>query len=376
MRHSSERGFALAGAILAMVVIASLVAGAFFAARQEFSIGRAGQSFQRSFDASEAGLNQTIAAWNANINSLNMLAVGDSTGPFVTSIGGGVDSSFVTRLNDQLFLVRTIGRDPTGTSRRMLAALTRLQLISMDINAGLTTQGALRIGGSSFIDGRDDPPLGWGCPTSGLDTLAGILIQDSTQITTSGCGGWSCVNGSPLIENDPTIDDSTFFKFGDLDWTELVAMATLTLSSGGTWTGAAPVGTLTTCNTTDQLNWGEPFRPALVAGCVNYFPIIYNPGSMHISGGRGQGILLVEGDLDVQGGFEFFGPVIIRGSLNTAGTGGHFNGGVMAANVNLDQSDVLGNAVITYSSCAILRALNGNSPGRLLGSRSWAEVTY
>jgi hypothetical protein len=66
--------------------------------------------------------------------------------------------------------------------------------------------------------------------------------------------------------------------------------------------------------------------------------------------------------------------VIVRGNLTTQGTGGHFNGGVMAANVDLDMSSVLGDAVITYSSCAITRALQYNAPGRLLAQRSWAEL--
>jgi hypothetical protein len=46
----------------------------------------------------------------------------------------------------------------------------------------------------------------------------------------------------------------------------------------------------------------------------------------------------------------------------------------MAANVSLDQSTVLGDAIITYSSCAITNALNGNAMGRLLATRSWADL--
>ena len=48
---------------------------------------------------------------------------------------------------------------------------------------------------------------------------------------------------------------------------------------------------------------------------------------------------------------------------------------LMAANVNLDLNNVLGDAVITFSSCAIERALNYTANGRLLRERSWAEIT-
>jgi hypothetical protein len=96
------------------------------------------------------------------------------------------------------------------------------------------------------------------------------------------------------------------------------------------------------------------------------------------SNGYGQGIMLVEGDLAVQGGFTFYGPVIVRGELKTAGTGGHFNGGVIAANVNLGTTTVLGNALVQFSSCAVERAiLNSASLTRALplAQRSWMDLS-
>ena len=47
----------------------------------------------------------------------------------------------------------------------------------------------------------------------------------------------------------------------------------------------------------------------------------------------------------------------------------------MAADVDLELNSILGNAVITYSSCAITRALQYNASGRLVNQRSWAEIT-
>lgn len=379
MTPRKERGFALAGAVFALVVIAVLVTGAFFVARQESSIGKNSATYERAFQAAEAGLGAAVANWQTNITTYNNLAVGDSslvTGTLASN--GGTYRGYIRRLSDELFMVRVTGTDPTGTSSRTLASMTRLQQIEMTFRAGLTTRSSLRIGGSSFIDGRDATITGWGCPTTGLDTLAGILTRDSSQIQTPGCNNYDCVAGSPKVQQDLTINDSTFFKFGDLDWNELVAMATKTYSGDwGPLTTVGPIGTATTCTTSatsSNHNWGEPSRPGSVLGCVNYFPIIYVSGNLQITGGRGQGILLVGGDLSVQGGFEFYGPVIVRGNLNTSGTGGHFNGGVMAANVDLDLSSVLGDAVITYSSCAIERALAMNAPGRLLPSRAWMEI--
>jgi hypothetical protein len=101
---------------------------------------------------------------------------------------------------------------------------------------------------------------------------------------------------------------------------------------------------------------------------------MYAPGDLHVTGGYGQGILLVEGNFHVTGGFQFYGPVIVRGDLDTQGTGGHFNGGVMAANVNLAQNVVLGNAVITYSSCILQKVLQSSAVPTLMANRPWAEL--
>ena len=371
----SERGFALAGAVFALVIIASLVAGGFFAARQELNIGRSSATYERAFSAAEAGMAQAVAVWNTG--SLNGMAIGGSTTlPAGSLTGGGTYTTTVTRLNNEMFFIRTTGTDPTGTAQRQLGSLTRLQLINMNFNAGLTTKGGLRIGGSSFIDGVDATVSGWGCPAVS-DTVAGIYTRDSTSIQTTGCNSLSCVRGAPKILQDPSINDSTFFKFGDLDWNELIAMATTVYNGNvGPLTRLDPTVSGGVCNTGDLNNWGEPWRSAgYVSECIGYFPIIYVNGNIKIdASGRGQGILLVEGDVEVQGGFSFYGPVIARGQLYTQGTGGHFNGGVMAANVDLQQSTVLGNAIITYSSCSISRALQGNASGRVLATRSWADL--
>ena len=129
-----EHGFALVGAVFALVIIAALVAGGFFAARQELNVGRSSQTYQRAFDAAEAGLNSTVATWSTG--TLNVLAVGDSA-TFTATMPSNTGSytAVVRRLNDELFLIRSVGQDPSGGSQRTLATITRLQLIQMDFNA-------------------------------------------------------------------------------------------------------------------------------------------------------------------------------------------------------------------------------------------------
>ena len=90
-------------------------------------------------------------------------------------------------------------------------------------------------------------------------------------------------------------------------------------------------------------------------------------------------VLLVNGALEVQGGFQFYGLVIVRGELRTAGAGGHFNGVVMAANVAVggeltSNNTVSGAATFRYSSCALMSALRGSATPVAIRDRAWVEL--
>ena len=372
-RRRGDRGFALAVSIFALVIISALIVGVFFAARQEMRLGINSRTSVRALGAAEAGLNTSVANWQTG--TWNEMNVGDSLpiDSVTLASNGGSYSGWVRRLNAQLFLIRTTGTDPQRSAQRTLAGFARLQLIQMGFNAALTVRGNTKITGSSLLDGRDNPPSGWsGCPTTGLDTLPGLVLQ-----TTVGSSiDLDNITGDPKVLTDPTINDSTFFKYGDLDWNELAAMATKVYPTGdvGPLNSIGPVGTATTCSTGNLNNWGDPHHAAGTAGCWNYFPIIYVNGNLKMTGGYGQGILLVTGDMEVAGGAEFYGPVIVRGHLKSTGTGGHFNGGVMAANVDMEDNLVSGNSLISYSSCALTSAIRASSPGRFVRERSWAEV--
>jgi Tfp pilus assembly protein PilX len=363
---SRRNGFALPVAVFAIVIIGVLVAGGFFASTQEFRIGTNTIQQTRALGAAEFGLNQTHATWNVKWNTTMQRGEVRTLTPATSD--GSVATVRVTRLNDQAFLVASEGS--SGQARRRTAKLLVLNVPQLNMLAALTTRGATKIGGSSFIDGNDHNYAGWDCPTAG-PPLPGIATSDTSEITRAGCGNYNCVAGSPkVVETPSAADTSTYFNFGSLDWAQLAAMANKYVIGGKT---ALPSEVNGACNEADDSNWGEPYK-ANGGPCVDYYPIIYAGGQLTMNGGRGQGILLVEGDLHVQGGFEFYGPVIVRGILKTSGTGGHFNGGVLAANVDLDQNVVIGNAVIEFSRCTLMKALNGSATLTTAVERAWYEV--
>lgn len=380
----SDHGFALPAAVFALVIVGVLVTGGFFLARQETRIGVASQQASRAFYVAEQAANDLMANWDAAYASLP--AWEDTVVASDTMTWGYADLS-VTRLSSTMFFIESEGTVTEGGellsgANRRVAMLARVRTAVIDPPAALTTQGELQVGGSAQIFGQDSIPGDWGteyCDDASLDDKPGILIDDSTNIDTS--GNRFEVEGDPPIEQDTTITSESLLEFGDLSWEDLVALAQITYPSSETLTNMEPDsifdGGSYRCDTSMNSNWGDPENPGAV--CFDYFPIIYGQQDLNInSSAAGQGILLVEGDLAVQGGFTFYGPVIVKGELSTAGTGGHFNGGVIAANVNLDQSTVLGNAVVSYSSCSVTRAILNNSAltqARPVAMRSWVDVS-
>lgn len=371
----NRSGFALAIALIAIVVIGAIIAGVFFASTQEYRIGRNTLLQTRAMTAAEYGLQHVMRPGLFAGTTTMQNPVGGNPEIRTFTVGGSVDTLRLTRLNTNTFWVVSEGSaglsGSSAAARRRVGAAIIITPLNINVLGALTTRGATRIGGSSFINGNDVNPVGWGCPAAG-PALPGIAIPDDDLITTSGCSGLTCVQGDPKVDENPAAaEDSTYFKFGDIEWAELVAMAHKAIPAGATLTGIGPTLSGTTCNTGDIKNWGDPDK---LTTCGNYYPIIYAAGNLSITTGKGQGILLVEGDLMVQGGFQFFGPVIVRGRLRTEGTGGHFNGGVLAANVELDQNTILGNAVISYSSCVLRMATQSIVTPGLPDGNSWVEL--
>ena len=383
MFRVDQKGFAMPAAIGALVIVGVLVTSGFYLAQQELRIGVASEFAGYAVNLAQEGANDVMLNETSAVSGLAIW--GDST--FMGTETEGNWSVTVLKLSSRLYFLDatgtvTKGGELWGGATRRIGVTARLTSASMDPPAALTTQGNLRVGGSAMINGNDSIPSEWGaslCDTTALMDKPGIMIDDSTNIRT--LGRRYAIEGSPPYDQDTTISAATLLDFGDFNWDDLVALAEVNIAAAATLTRVEPDSLLMAdgsyeCATTSSDVWGDPLDPWAV--CGGYFPIIYGAGDLTINGDYGQGILLVEGDLRVQGGFAFYGPVYVRGELVTAGTGGHFTGGVVAANVNLDTSDVLGNALVSYSSCAIERAVLGNSSLtklRPIAMRSWVDLS-
>ena len=367
----NERGIALLVSILAIVVVGGLLVGIATAARLENRQAHNTKEMAQAFAVTELGLHETMANWYAgNWNSLGVMEKLPISGS--APQGAGSFSGDVQRLSQELFLVDVTGVSARGGARQRLGTFVKLRALNVEIEASLTSRGPIRRNGNGAISGIDIPPAGWGACTA-LDNKAGIRVPDPGLVDDGGCP--SCIEGNPPIEGDPSIDDDTFFSFGDLDWATLTSLATKTGFTLNNPQVAASFNGDGSCNTGDVENWGDPLNPG--STCGGYFPIMYAPGDLNLNGGVGQGLLLVEGDLFVQGRFEFYGIVIVQGRMKTQGGGAgaiHFRGGVMAANVDLEDNQIAGNAQIQYSSCVVQSVKASVGLGAQLRSRGWLQL--
>jgi Tfp pilus assembly protein PilX len=123
---------------------------------------------------------------------------------------------------------------------------------------------------------------------------------------------------------------------------------------------------------------GLPIEPTI----GSYTPVTeYIPGSVHLtSAASGSGILIVDGDLDINGGLNWYGLILVRGKVSfTGGAGASTNlyGAILAGDdvnaSNQPQSDNFGGSInFSYDVCALNR-LGGTTPPQLLATH---EIMY
>jgi Tfp pilus assembly protein PilV len=96
MRARSNRrreGFALPAAIIAIVLLSALVAGALFVSTEELRSGRGDASDQRALTAAEWALDRAILAWDTQRNTAQALG---SSATLVAAYAPPNDSVVVT----------------------------------------------------------------------------------------------------------------------------------------------------------------------------------------------------------------------------------------------------------------------------------------
>ena len=372
----TRRGAALLVTLIAVIVLALLSTGAMLGSMQEFRAGRNALVEQRAFAVAEFGLNREIANWDRSRNLPppvgRAIGVTDSSPVYVAQ--GDTARVFITRLTENTYWVVSVGRANIGNgqleAQRQTHVLVRLAYPSITPGGAIVTAGNIDVKGSADITGEDTDPAGWvQCASiADRDTFAiayapdkNVSIQKPELVT----GG---INPDPVAA-----DSNTYVRYGTETWNTLAANADITLS-GGSYQ-PEPVGSATEC-TYGTLNWGEPSRElGYIAGCKNYFPIIYASSGITINHGRGQGILLVNGDVKLTGNMQWHGLIIARDDIIKGNGTFDLWGSAMSRNANLmDDNSITGNSSFKWSKCAVESAMRGSAILTRVKERSWVQM--
>jgi hypothetical protein len=315
----------------------------------------------------ETGLGDALFGWTPGLLSRRILHPFDSLSIAAPGPGEPIWRGAIQRLSRGLFLVSVTAGDPapptiaTITTLSRLGWLVRVRPVVVPLHAALES-GAVRLGDGSRVDGRDAPSAGVDCPEAD-SALAGIAAG---SITSSGSVS---VQGSPAVVRTGA---DTGFPAGLITaFNQLSSQATLTIP-GGSWT-TGPTLSGRECDVSNPGNWGDPSD--LGGPCADYWPIVSASGDVRIQSGVGQGILLVDGDLAIEGSFRFSGVVLVRGRVEFGAAVASFSlsGALVAGQLGSEVAPLSGISV-TYSKCMVSNSLQSSGLLIPLRSRSWKQL--
>ena len=241
-RMSGQReGFALAGALLAMVVVGALVTGSFFAASQEHAIGLSARYSDQAMYVAEYGVNQAMATVPKSLlDTLTHTIHIDTLAPKgANGQALGTDTVWVRPMgNLRVFVSKGVAgaRDPRVVGgHRVVAIVTRTMNVTFPFDRAMQLYAGIRVSGSSVVSGKDTFPdttrtqfAGWkgeGCDTAGMKNA--IVSKDVGDVKTQGSGK---IVGP--VKSDTTLNASSFFKYGDANYEALASLATVVGPSG------------------------------------------------------------------------------------------------------------------------------------------------
>lgn len=138
----------------------------------------------------------------------------------------------------------------------------------------------------------------------------------------------------------------------------------------------------TSCSTHPSQTFGVPpnFPPTPPASPVGpadmASQVTYVPGNLKLtSASTGNGILVVDGDLEINGGLQFYGLILVRGVISFTGGGSdktNIYGAVLAGQQSLVDTVLGGSAVIDYDSCALAQKKAPRPPTSI----AFRELSY
>jgi hypothetical protein len=298
--------------------------------------GYSGTSDQARYDRLNSSLDYVVTVAHKLDSSRNILRWGDSNGDGIPEEN--------TSVGTNIFVMTSEGHGTTGASKPIQIEATNFPPIYAP--AALYTKDHTTIQGSSaYVEGMDH------CGTYNVPGVLSMAdVNQNGHPTITGSNPAAIVEHSPInIDVQKLIDQ---FK-GKANYNYNVNSATLT-----------------------GMDWGTPNPGATqqdASRCSTHNVVYFNTNRTYVNlrgMSHGCGILLVEGDLAVEGGFQWYGVVAVTGSITFTGGGGKNVSGAMMAGTSVSADLVGGDAAIVYCS----RAISDQTDSLPLITLRWVEL--
>jgi hypothetical protein len=365
-----EKGMVLVLGMLLLLVVTLIGISALNTSTYDIRISSNQRASVLAFYVAEAGINEFMGRFRAG--ATNQVSDADPSNPawkllLAKDSGNGAtqigyvsgDPNSIPSLQNQLdfgveithkideanqvikyggapvYILKSYGFTQDGGNKVLEAELIKSP--SYDPPSALYSGKPVHIHGSStYINGND---------VCGITNKPGITTTTGTTppITESGSPS---INGSPPKvtqgstpppENLPLKEMLGYLK-GDANF-KYVCNEDQTLTGNiDSW------GTPTSSDTTVPITYTGPMN-------IVYFNLRENQTLKLAGDSKGAGILLVEGNLEINGGFTWYGVILATGTVVYTGAGQkNVTGGIMAGENGTNEIDIEGNVGINYCS--------------------------
>ena len=354
-RASGERGYMLVAALTLMTGLTLLGTTAYILSSTDIKVGANFRNSQQVLQVAMAGgerarelLRQenlssgdsatfsdelTKSSRKGQNNTLDgYTASTDDTAIASGTIGGIAYSTYLT--NDSLdgvsnetdtnkkVMLTTVATKSGDNSKAVVQTVVQLYT-GVTSPATIYSKGDVTGNGSSLtIKGGDE---------CGVESALAPIYTKSPAITN--------LNGSPTLSGSPSTPQS-----GSLD-----------LGIAGMISSLKGSATYNLTEDTNNTTYGSSSSYKTVYSNTSSPP---NVNGLKLNNVTGYGILLIDGDLELGGGFTWFGPILVTGSvtLNGGGSGINVHGQILSGTSTLTDITINGGNVIQYNSCELKKA--------------------
>ena len=386
-RLRDERGIALPMALMALLILSTLVIAFALLASSEPVVATNQKMVAQARSVAESGLERAIWALNnpADPNGIPDPLPGTAPAPFdgstgipITVNGTQIGLAFVTvtnGVNPNERNVVTVGWVPTNTGttakahQKIQATVSKFLFRASPPPAALTVAGEISAGGNVNIDSRTDLSCGakdgtWsqGATTSGGSaTMYGADGNNTANQTLSGLGGGVTDQrqGVPSSAFDPYIlknaDMNTLKAYAQKNGTYFKGSAVqgMTFNAGNKLPNGIVFIDTVSGNNIDYNADGTP-----CAGCTaasDFASVDIHGGFAADPSGVFSGMIVVAGSLTIAGNVTMHGMIYTVNDLTYTGTGnGEIDGAVFSQNARDVSSTTIdtntgGNAQVNYN---------------------------